>query len=90
MVAVPVGATQKQVPSVPAFPHPVYVVYDEHVDLEIQVVPFETHVDPQAEHYAVVVPVAAVQFVYKAQAAAVVPAAGNHPQFPSVPKMQLA
>ena len=26
VVAVPVGATQKQVPSVPAFPQPVYVV----------------------------------------------------------------
>ena len=28
--------------------------------------------------------------MYKAQAAAVAPAAGNHPQFPSVPIMQLA
>ena len=65
-------------------------MYDEHVVFEIQAVPFDTQVGPQAKHYAVVVPVAAEQFVYKAQAAAVVPAAGNHPQFPSVPTMQLA
>lgn len=46
--------------------------------------------DPQAVHYAVVVPVAAAQFVNKEHEAAVVPEAGSHPQFPSVPKIQLA
>ena len=56
----------------------------------MHVVPFEIQVCPQAWHIAVVVPVAASQLVNKAQAAAVVPAAGSHPQFPSVPKMQLA
>ena len=56
----------------------------------MQVVPFEMQVGPQAWHIAVVVPEAAVQFVNKEQAAAVVPAAGSHPQFPSVPKTQLA
>ena len=33
---------------------------------------------------------AAEQFVNKAQAALVDPEAGNHPQFPSVPMIQLA
>ena len=33
---------------------------------------------------------AAEQFVNRAQAAVVVPAAGSHPQLPSVPIMQLA
>ena len=47
-MAVPVGATQKQVPSVPAFPQAICVEYDEQVDLEIQAVPFEIQVDPQA------------------------------------------
>ena len=65
-------------------------MYDEHVVLAMQAVPFETQVDPQSKHYAVVVPVAAVHVVYKAHWAVAVPAAGNQPQFPSVPKMQLA
>ena len=77
-------------PSVPAFPQAVYVEYDEQVDFEIHVVPLEIQVDPQAKHYAVVVPVAAEQFVYRAQAAAAIPAAGSHPQLPSVPIIQLA
>ena len=60
------------------------------MDFARQVVPFEIQVGPQAWQTAVVAPVAAAQFVNKAQAAAVVPAAGSHPQFPSVPKIQLA
>ena len=38
--------------------------YDEQVDLEIQVVPSDMQVGPQAKHLAVVVAIAAVQFVY--------------------------
>ena len=53
-------------------------------------VPFETQVDPQSKHWVVVVPWATVQEVNKAHEGAADPAAGNHPQFPSVPIMQLA
>ena len=60
-------------------------MYDEHVVLAMQDVPFETQFDPQSKHYTFVVPYATVHDVYKAHWAVAVPAAGNHPQFPSVP-----
>ena len=41
-------------------------------------------------HYSVVVPYAALHDVYRAHWAVAFPTAGNHPQFPSVPKIQLA
>ena len=56
----------------------------------IQEIPFDTQVDPQSRHYDFDVPYATLHDVYNSQTASTEPKAGNHPQFPSVPKMQLA
>ena len=45
---------------------------------------------PHNLHYCVVVALAAVQLVYKAQLLVLDPYAGNHPHVPSVPIIQLA
>ena len=65
-------------------------MYDEHVVFDMHDVPFETQVGPQSKHYVVEVPYAIEHYVYNAHWAVTVPVAGNQPQFPSVPIIQLA